>query len=324
LLSAVEQGDLSTIKELINQGADINARDFIGRTALMRACFAKNLDIVNEFIAQGADVNKYDFNRSTALMYACRQEDLDIVNALIAGGANLDAPPFEKQTPLMIAVDRNNLEIVRSLIGTGLIDINLRGHGGLTVLMNAVKNRCTEIVKVILDFQPDLNLSNANPKSPRPFGKTAIMFAFESQDPDIIKLLIDAHINDGDNGVPIPDEVLYQAVYFAIEDQEQGLPLLELLLSKQIHSKPIFSHDVLAKGLTIALNKEESNLRVILLLLLVGADVSALGDDQRAKLIASQAQILEIADQATHDRLHVVFQTLTPSSNSSSSSSSSD
>ena len=57
---AAGRGDLATVKALLEKGADIDAADDYGRTALFFALFRKQKDMVRFLIKQGADVNARD------------------------------------------------------------------------------------------------------------------------------------------------------------------------------------------------------------------------------------------------------------------------
>ncbi len=58
------------VQELIERGADINAMNNSGITALMSASFNGHIEVVKELIKRGADVNA----RKTALIYAKNQD----------------------------------------------------------------------------------------------------------------------------------------------------------------------------------------------------------------------------------------------------------
>ena len=58
------------VEVLLDAGADINAQDEVGRTALMEACVAFKKDVIRLLISRGADVNLCDNNGCTALMRA--------------------------------------------------------------------------------------------------------------------------------------------------------------------------------------------------------------------------------------------------------------
>jgi len=60
LLQAVEAGDLPRVQAHLAAGADCEARNADGATALMLAAHAGRLDVVRALIEAGADVNATD------------------------------------------------------------------------------------------------------------------------------------------------------------------------------------------------------------------------------------------------------------------------
>lgn len=73
---------------LLDAGADINAQDEVGRTALMEACVAFKKDVIRHLIERGADVNLCDNNGCTALMRAAYGGYVSLVEDLLANGAD--------------------------------------------------------------------------------------------------------------------------------------------------------------------------------------------------------------------------------------------
>ena len=57
LFLAAGEGKLSAVQYLLDQGADINARERGGRTALTEAAFSGSNPVIKELILRGADVN---------------------------------------------------------------------------------------------------------------------------------------------------------------------------------------------------------------------------------------------------------------------------
>jgi len=91
LHNAAEVGDINAVKDHLKKGVDVNARDSVGWTALMRAVSYGHTEIVKVLIAKGADVNVKGFEGWTPLIGAIRKGDTEIAKILIAKGADIDA-----------------------------------------------------------------------------------------------------------------------------------------------------------------------------------------------------------------------------------------
>jgi ankyrin repeat protein len=76
-------GNLDCVEALIAAGADLNAKDRDGMTALIESSEQNNVSCVKALIAAGADVNIRDRNGDTALMLA----NADVAAILQAAGA---------------------------------------------------------------------------------------------------------------------------------------------------------------------------------------------------------------------------------------------
>lgn len=81
---------LPLVDALIQHGADVNAVDKYGRTALMGAAKLTHADVVRRLIQAGAYVNARDIDGTTALMEAggALYNQVDMVQALLRAGAN--------------------------------------------------------------------------------------------------------------------------------------------------------------------------------------------------------------------------------------------
>lgn len=73
LLAAARRGDLNTVRILLNKGANVNARDRHGETALIWASAIGNIKLVKLLINKGANVTIFDKEGYTAFRYADEQ-----------------------------------------------------------------------------------------------------------------------------------------------------------------------------------------------------------------------------------------------------------
>src|SRR5262249_50621554 len=89
LLAAVRQ-DVDVVRAMLARGADLNARDRSGSTALMWAAFNETGDatIVQELLARGADPAATNAAGATALDWAARRGETPAVAALRRIGAS--------------------------------------------------------------------------------------------------------------------------------------------------------------------------------------------------------------------------------------------
>ena len=88
LIEAAWKGDTVKVRVLLVKGADINAKDKEGFTALMCAAMCGYTDIVQVLLAKGADVNGKNKNSDTALSLAAKEDHEEIVRSLKEAGAN--------------------------------------------------------------------------------------------------------------------------------------------------------------------------------------------------------------------------------------------
>ncbi|MFH1285562.1 MAG: ankyrin repeat domain-containing protein [Candidatus Micrarchaeota archaeon] len=137
LFEAVKkEGNDEAVKELIEKGADVNAKEKYGWTVLMLAALNGSLQTAELLIKKGADVNAKDANGTTVLM-AVAWDDMQIARLLIANGADVNAKDKDGNTALTEAVSRAFPKIAAVLIANGA-DVNAKDKNGNTALSWAV------------------------------------------------------------------------------------------------------------------------------------------------------------------------------------------
>ncbi|WP_428048894.1 ankyrin repeat domain-containing protein [Candidatus Avelusimicrobium caledoniensis] len=152
LLKAVKKGKVEQVRQLLAEGANPNAYAEIhegwesGYTALM---YADNLEIAQMLLDAGADVNAVDQVGWTALMWAWKPKQLEKVKWLIAHGADVNHN-LAKQTPLTLAINADYYwERVEALLNAGA-DVNLRDGKGYGPLFYAKLNDNKKVEEELL------------------------------------------------------------------------------------------------------------------------------------------------------------------------------
>jgi ankyrin repeat protein len=87
LLAAVESGTLNEVTNLLEKGANVDARDDFDRTPLMMASLGGHTRITEVLIKAGADLDATAKYGQTALQFAEERGNSDIVALLLGAGA---------------------------------------------------------------------------------------------------------------------------------------------------------------------------------------------------------------------------------------------
>jgi ankyrin repeat protein len=114
LLTAIRDDDISAVRRLLTSGANPDARDDLGATALMHAAAFSSLDGLRALLDKGADVSASTPGGATALMWAVG--DVAKVQLLLDRGAAVNASMKDGTTALLAAARRGNVEVMRLLL----------------------------------------------------------------------------------------------------------------------------------------------------------------------------------------------------------------
>jgi ankyrin repeat protein len=88
LIKAAGRGDFPEVKRLLAKGADVNAKDDLGMTALILASGLGHREVVQLLLDKGADVNTMSKTNRTALGDASMNGRKEIREMLIKAGAD--------------------------------------------------------------------------------------------------------------------------------------------------------------------------------------------------------------------------------------------
>ena len=108
------------VQYLIDQGADVNAKDDTGNTPLHRAAANGNNEAVKFLVSRGADVNAKSSNSGTPLhLAALLNSDVETVKFLVSMGADVNAAYADGTTPFDAAREAGNVAVVAYLHNVG-------------------------------------------------------------------------------------------------------------------------------------------------------------------------------------------------------------
>ncbi len=153
---AAYHDDLGTARLLIEAGADANAANRYGVPALSLVATNGNAAFVQLLLDAGADPNVVLLGGETVLMTAARTGSLAAVQALLAGGADPNARERQEQTALMWAVAEGHLGIVNALLDAGA-DIHASLRSGFNPMFFAVREGNIDVVHRLLEAGADVN-----------------------------------------------------------------------------------------------------------------------------------------------------------------------
>ncbi|GAB6032881.1 Ankyrin repeat domain-containing protein 44 [Chamberlinius hualienensis] len=155
LHSASAYKRLQIVDLFIESGVNINARNFKGRTALLKCINGYcNFSIFCHLLAKGADVNLADVKGVTPLMSVnCKKhlENNDMLNILIKYGADVNAMNLNGETALVYAVRKGNFYNAKTLLANKA-DIRARSKDGksLRQLVNIDNDNGPELRNLLL------------------------------------------------------------------------------------------------------------------------------------------------------------------------------
>lgn len=137
------------IKSLLDAGANANAQDDTGFTALHGAALIRgDLSLIDLLVGKGADTLMADTEGSTALHFAADIGNISAVKALAEQGANLDLADNYGLTALHVAAKCGYPDVIQVLSDEGA-DLDATTTRGLTALNCARKENNTDVVALL-------------------------------------------------------------------------------------------------------------------------------------------------------------------------------
>jgi ankyrin repeat protein len=116
LVNALDRNDTAAFKRMVQTVDDANTRrSDNNKSILMYAAWVGNDEALKHLISKGADVNAIDAGGATALHLSIWKDRTDIAVFLLEHGASATAMSHDGMTPSDIAVLRSNTPIMEAI-----------------------------------------------------------------------------------------------------------------------------------------------------------------------------------------------------------------
>ena len=197
LMYAAAGGSVDALRALIAAGADVNAANDFGATALMWGI--TDAEKVRALVAAGADVRaRSRMGRTPLYLAAANDGSSATVKLLLERGADPSARDNQQSTPLIAAALANDIAGIRLLLDRGA-GVNDADTFGTTPLMQAAANNNLKAVELLLARGAAVNTASkaevqpAVKNGPLALGRfTPLLFAASAGGPEVIRALLEA------------------------------------------------------------------------------------------------------------------------------------
>ncbi|MBX9744379.1 MAG: ankyrin repeat domain-containing protein [Chlamydiales bacterium] len=249
---AVEWREFDILKDLIEQGFDVNVKEARGRCPLLLAGAKDQFHVLELLVQKGADLQALDTKGNSILHFTVPTENkqmiewtLDQMKAHENFSDWINAVNSDGETALHIAVTLMDLSIARLLIEQGA-DIHKKCVYGRTPLHLAVES--IELTELLLANGAKIDVVDHN-------GKTPLYFAVSEGKIEVVERLIDF-------GADLQGDEMQSLLHWAVGARK--LECVRLLIEKgaDIHSKS--KDDQMTPLHYAALVKDESLAAMIL------------------------------------------------------------
>jgi ankyrin repeat protein len=164
---AVRDGERETVRSLLKDGADVNAAQGDGMTALHWSALANDVSTADMLLVAGANWKATTrLGANTPLILASRSGHAEMVETLLNAGADANQGTSTGTTPLMLAAASGSADAVRMLLARKA-DVNARESlRGETALMFAAASNRAAVAELLLSNGADPALTTKTVDAP--------------------------------------------------------------------------------------------------------------------------------------------------------------
>jgi len=187
LHAACSEGDVDTVRSLLDLGADATSKDQSSNTCLHIAAMFIHENVLDVLLEWKIDPNVVDAQGFTPLHWACYAGNEHMIGSLISNGAHVNLVDADGVPPLFAAVQHGHLRSTLSMLHARarLDKVNKLGH---TALMLAASRGHVDTVRLLLVYGADLSVID-------PDGLTAHDHARAHRRLGVLDLLLESSLN---------------------------------------------------------------------------------------------------------------------------------
>jgi ankyrin repeat protein len=120
LMAAARTGNVDVVHALLSRGAEVNYKaPANGQSALMWAISEKHSNVARQLVESGADIQARSTGGYSPLLFAARVGDLESAKMLVAGGADVNDKTPDQTSALVVAVVRGHTALAIHLLERG-------------------------------------------------------------------------------------------------------------------------------------------------------------------------------------------------------------
>jgi ankyrin repeat protein len=259
IYNACQERDFNKVKRLIDNGYDVNKKNYLGARPIHAACFKGDLNIVSLLIEKNARINEKDDSDNTALHIACEVGHFQIVKKLIESHIDVNIQNKEGQTALHVASDsRDMLFDIAHILVQKDIHINQKDNRGATALHRASYRGHEEIVKMLFENGAYINVYTKSKYTPL----FSAYMSMSQNKKDIMRFLIDNGSCIDKNTIKhiilVGDTSLIKYISMHVHlDHKQMLILLSILKRKADKMHNQMKKEDLTKVIDACVEREE-------------------------------------------------------------------
>jgi uncharacterized protein len=225
IADAASKGNTAEIERLLKSGADVNAQQPDGATALQWAAYRGDARLAELLLKAGAKPGVANHNGATPLWLAAMRGDAAVIEALLKGGADANEPLPLGRRPLMLAARSGQVDAVRALLDRGA-DVNAsETERGTTALMQAADQGHAAVLKELIRHGASVaavskpvmrdgrSAALGNSEDPRrAVRQQAIAVLCEAKNPDLAQVRIQRELLMGPSQKTLPEADLCKGI----------------------------------------------------------------------------------------------------------------